>query len=364
MFLLFSICLSNADGQRNPAVESERMLHYQNAINSLEQKRKQHNSTNLTESELFDLQQRVYEWPLHKKVTFLTGEEIHQSDATEDIVRKALRAELLREYSQTLQVSSDRIDSIRNEMERIRPYILELSDSDQPDDLAYAIVFGRYLHIDQPVASMFYEVLDKSAQSDKSNVTTALDAIFAYDLQAEDLKAALIEGLSVDNSIAINARYSRAAELWAGSWGFQEALNPLMDLVEAQYDSNGTINRSALKSIKEFGPNAESVYPRLKSFLERVKRDGKGDFREIESIEFALISIDPLRFKKPNHIEDNAEDKNRIRTTASESITEDTTNRDGMQTQTAKDGARWPIYAGVIIVVLLAGLTIWNRSRK
>jgi|GEM_PF-3034786 hypothetical protein len=234
----------------------------------------------------------VFNWPLVKKIEVLqSGGPYTNSGVNEDLVREMLYAELAQNYSITWQGNVGGLADLRSKMESLRPYIFELSESPKSSDNSYAVKFGKYLQIDRAAESMFYEILNTKLNENQDGVREVLDVIFGYNLDTEELRNELVQGLALNKEIAEQSRFGKDAELDAGTWGLEEAATPLMLLVENSYSQTGKINRTAVKSLKELGASAAVVLPRLEKLLAQRLSDGNADFREIESLEYAISAI-------------------------------------------------------------------------
>ena len=243
------------------------------------------------EQQRLRLKEEVFSWPLSRKIEVLNNGVFPKPEIDEVLVQKMLHAQLSREYGIRWAEDSPEMKPLRGQMEALRPYIIQLSKSGRSADKSYAVTFGRYLQIDESTESMFYEVLDSKLADNESGVREVLDVIFAYDLDTPELRDELVQGLHLANGSENQSRFTSEAEFGAGRWNLFEAVNPLMDLVEDHYKLKGKANRTALKSLKELGASAVDVLPRLEKLLEMRLADGDADFREIEALEYAILSV-------------------------------------------------------------------------
>jgi hypothetical protein len=235
--------------------------------------------------------EEVFNWSLEQKIEVLGSDNLSGKGVSENLVREMLHAELLRENGLTWSDDQADLSSLRDQMEVLRPYIIELSESESSLDKSYAVKLGRYLNVDESIESMFYDVLDSQVESEEGGVREVLDVIFAYKLDTPELRNELVQGLALDHNSDNPSRFTSEAELNAGRWGLFEAADALILLVEDHYQLEGKVNRTALKSLKELGPSAVDVLPRLEKLLEMRRADGDADFREIEALEYAIFSV-------------------------------------------------------------------------
>ena len=243
------------------------------------------------EQQRLRLKEEVFSWPLRQKIEVLSNGVFPESNINEALVREMLYSQLSREYGVRWAENSSEMNSLRENMEDLRPYIIELSESENSSDKSYAITLGRYLEIDEETTSMFYEVLDSKLAGDEDGIREVLDVIFAHGVDTPELRNELVQGLAEIEDSDSESRFTSEAEFRAGRWGLVEAADALILLVEDRYQKTGKVNRTALKSLKELGASAVDVLPRLEKLLEMRLADGDADFREIEALEYAIFSV-------------------------------------------------------------------------
>lgn len=235
--------------------------------------------------------QRMREWSLEEKIAYV--QRFQKDDRSAEWRRgmKALSFHLAGNYSMNWQGDPKGLPGLRHQLEELRPLILDLAYSESEVDRRLAVSIGKYLTVDDGVESMLFHVLEEGVKSSGQSKDLALEAIFGYDLETTDLKDELLKELSLDQAIAKSARYQGGTYLYAGRWGLEEASPLLMSLVEKHYDENKNAKHGSLQALKEMGPSAKEVLPRLEALYEQRKKDGDADFREIEAFEFAIASI-------------------------------------------------------------------------
>lgn len=234
--------------------------------------------------------QEMRGWPLEKKIEYVQSFAPNDRSPEWRTAMKALYYGFAN-YSVKWQRNANGLQDLRKQIEALRPLLLEIGYSEHEPDRFYAVEIGKYLQVDQEVKNMFYHVLEESFQEKGQSKNAALEAIFGYELDSPELQRELIDGLSLEEEKSSNSRFGRKAEVRSGKWNFIEAVLPLMDLIEADYEKGGKANRDALHSLKELGPAAIEVLPRIEALLKKRRADGDADFREIESLEHAVLAI-------------------------------------------------------------------------
>lgn len=256
--------------------------------------------------------QEMRGWPLEEKIEHV------QSFAPDDRSpewRTAMKALYygFAEYSVKWQGNVNGLQELREQVEPLRSRLLDLGYSKHEPDRFYAIAVGKYLKIDHEVEKMFFNVLDESVGNSGQSQNEALDVIFGYGLETPELRQELVAGLSDAVTAQETSRFPRVAAGRSGRWGLHEASEHLIEMVERNYQTKGNVQHGALKSLKELGPAALSVLPRLEALLEERKKDGNADFRELEALEYAIFNIsgkiDPRQLeaqkRKLEHVSEN-----------------------------------------------------------
>lgn len=244
------------------------------------------------EAETMRRKETVFDWALGRKIKVLRQGGPFPEGIDEALVKEMLYAELAQSYSEKWKENPDGLMGLREQMEELRPYILDLGKSQNPPDRSYAVKFGKYLKVDEELESMLYAVLDRKLAEDESGVRETLDVIFGYGMDSRRLRDELVQGLALDEKVSSESRFGKEAELAAGEWGLSEAAENLMRLVEEQYERTGDINRTAVKSLQKLGGDAAEVLQHLKIVLEQALSDEDADFREIESLKYAISAIE------------------------------------------------------------------------
>lgn len=244
------------------------------------------------EAQTMKRKKTVFDWPLNQKIEVLRSGPPFPDGVDEALVREMLYAELAKRYSNAWKENPRGLLGLREQMENLRTYIMDLSDSPRSSDKSYAVKFGKYLKVDEEVDSMLYKVLDQKLAKNESGVREVLDVIFGYKLDSQNLRDELVQGLSLEESVSSKSRFGKEAELDAGEWGLSEAVESLMRLVEDRYERTGKINRTAVKSLQELGGDAANVLSRLRALLDQALVDKDAGFREIEALRHALSAIE------------------------------------------------------------------------
>ena len=299
--------------------------------------------------------QKMREWSLQEKMDYVgsfTVDERGQSKQWEKGM-KALRYHLTERYSMQWAGNADSLKNIRNQVEEIRPLLMELGYSEVESDRFYAVEIGKYLNINQEVENMLYQVLDKSVESSGQSQMSSLDAIFGYGLEKEELKKDLVDGLSTNPEIARKSRFGPVAMGRAGKWALDEAVENLILLLEQKYEQQGNTMHGALKSLKELGPSAKEVLPRLGALYEQRKKDGDADFREIETLEFAIARISKSESADGSRRPPNRALADRPLKSPQKERAEVATSENNEQEAEKKSSLPW-IFAGVLLVGILA----------
>ena len=65
----------------------------------------------------------------------------------------------------------------------------------------------------------------------------------------------------------------------------------MVKIIEQSYADGKTVDREALEQLQWLGEDASETLPLLQRILEQLKRDGNADFREIESLEYAIAAV-------------------------------------------------------------------------
>jgi hypothetical protein len=222
---------------------------------------------------------------------------------------KLLSYHLAGNYSVKWQGNPDGLIDLRNQMEKIRPLVRKLAASENFDERSNAVDFMRYLKIDQEVEKMTYAILDKDATKDgRRNAWDAIDLLFAYGLETPELRQRLVTGL-IDPVTRDKYPYTDGAELYLGKWRLSEAADNLFLKTLDYYKKNGHVRCAALTSLKDLGYSARSVLPQIKTLLEERQKDPKADFREIELIQYTIITMEKnpsLSGPKHSHSNDSS----------------------------------------------------------
>ena len=252
--------------------------------------------------------QKMRAWSLQEKMDYIRSfksEERAQSKQWRKGM-KALQYHFSERYSTQWAGNPNGLSELRKQVEKMRPYLMELGYSETEFHRSYAVEIGKYLNIDTEVKDMLYHVLERSIEQSGQSKLRSLNVIFGYDLGTEELKQELIDGLSTNPEIAKKSLFGPAAMGKAGKWGLDGAVENLMLLLEQKYQQQGNAMHGALKSLKELGPSAKEILPRLEALYEQRKKDGDADFREIEAFEFAIA-----RISKPDSADGNHRPTNR-----------------------------------------------------
>lgn len=206
--------------------------------------------------------------------------------------KKLLSYHLAGNYSVKWQGNPDGLIDLRNQMEKIRPLVRKLAVSENFDERSSAVGFMRYLKIDQEVEKMTYAILEKDTTRDgRRNAWDAIDLLFAYGLETPELRQRLVTGL-IDPVTRDMYPYTDGAELYLGKWRLSEAADNLYLKTMDYYKKNSHVRCAALASLKELGYSARSVLPQIKTLLEERRKDPKADFREIELIQYTIITME------------------------------------------------------------------------
>jgi len=305
--------------------------------------------------------QEMRKWGLDKKISFVQSFPKENRSQKWHKGMRALQYHFAERYSVQWQNNPGGLSEIRQKLEGIRPLLMELGYSDNEPNRGYAAEIGKYLKIDDEVRDMFYDILEKSFEETGQSKNSSLNALFGYGLETEELKKELVSGLSLDSEIAKKSRFGLKALGRAGSWGLVEAVNPLMDLIEFEYSKTGKANRSALKSLRELGPAAIEVLPRIKALYEKRKKDGDADFREIESLEYAIqrISAKPEPRQTSQHKRPRGDSPDRPSPGKHDLATE---KADAPIAVASGLKNKWPIMLAVVLV--LGAALVWLKAKS
>lgn len=301
--------------------------------------------------------QKMRKWSLEEKIDFVQSFSKDERAKNWEKGMKALKFHFSERYSTQWTGNYGGLEEIREQVEEIRPLIMELGYSGVEPHRFYAVGIGKYLKIDNEVKEMLYHVLDESVETPGQSKDATLDVIFGYDLETPDLKSELLKELSLDQKIAKNAKYQGGTYLYAGRWGLAEAAPLLIDLLEKHYAERKNAKHGALQALKELGPVAVKVLPRIKALYEQRKKDGDAEFREIEALEFAI-----QRISKEADSHTNNQRESIPREISRFPLKKTDTEKSAATKQLSKSPINWLlIIAGVLV---LGSLTLLFKARK
>ncbi len=304
---------------------------------------------------------RMEKWSLDKKLARINSEGFRSGDIDRKQAFKLVYHHMAQRHSVQWQGNANGLRDVRKKMERIRPAILEAAYSGDTHERTYAVDLGKYLLIDGGVEKMFYHVLEKELVGGGQGKLRSLDAIFGYGLDTPELRKELVSGLSPDKEVAEKSRLGSIAMGRSGRWGLHEATENLISLLEENYQRTGNVKHGALKSLKELGPAAIEVLPRIKALHEQRKKDGDADFREVESLEFAIRSIsgkpDPRRVGQHERPQESRPDKPDPR--RHDPVTK---KADVPVAAASSLKNKWPII--LVVVLVLGAVFVWLKARS
>ena len=222
--------------------------------------------------------------PISKAVDKLVNEKRNnQTYRLEDL--KSLHSELAGNRPNIWAMPPWMLSKIRNSVEPVRSIAYELAVSENKHERFYGAVLNSYLSPTEESKNLLLKLAtDKEAPA----AGTALDTLFGMKWENPELRQKLVKDLE---GIANGARPETLAYTNAGKWGLVEGVPSLMKIIENLHKATGHIDTEAVEQLKNIGIESSQALPLLKRLLDLKKNEPNVDFREVESLEHAVLVI-------------------------------------------------------------------------
>jgi hypothetical protein len=219
-------------------------------------------------------------------------EEIHQLWTQTNDIQKLditklgeLRIELYGNRPNVWNMYPKHLKELRESIEPLRDMALELAQSEDEHQRYHAASLLAYLEPSDVTKSA---LLDLARDKNSSTAVTSLDTLFGMGWDTPELRQELISDL---DRIAEGKKSQTIAFTKAGKWGLVEAVPAMIKILERTYFDKTIQEKGILRQFRHLGTEAAEALPMLEKILEQRKRDGDADFRELESLEFAVAAV-------------------------------------------------------------------------
>lgn len=218
--------------------------------------------------------------------------EVHQlwkqNDNIQDLETSKLnelRIELYGNRPNVWNMHPNQLRGLRESVEPLREMALQLAESENEDQRYHAASLLAYLEPNETIKGIMMKF---TRDSNPSTVSNSLNVIFGMGWDTPELREELILDLE---RIAEGKRSQTIAFTNVGKWGVVEAVPAMMKILERTYIDKTIQEKGILKQFQYLGKDAAEALPLLEKILQQRKRDGDADFRELESLEYAVAAV-------------------------------------------------------------------------
>jgi hypothetical protein len=219
-------------------------------------------------------------------------EEIHQLWTQTNDIQKLditklgeLRIELYGNRPNVWNMYPKHLKKMRASIEPLRDVALALAQSADEHQRYHAASLLAYL---EPSDVTKLALLDLARDKHSSTAVTSMDTLFGMGWDTPELRKEVVQHL--ENKLE-GKPYRGLAFTGVGKWGVKEAVPVLIEILKKSYTDKNFKGKSSLRQFRYLGTEASEALPVLEKILAQRKRDGDADFRELESLEFAVAAV-------------------------------------------------------------------------
>ncbi len=272
----------------------------------------------------------------------------------------AFRKELHGNRTNVWRMHPDELNQLHQAVEPLRELAIQLASS---EDSSHKYHSASILPFLEPTEQTKTTLLKLARDESLSTAGTALNTIFGMGWDTPELRAEMVRHLEHKFE---GKPYRGLAMTHVGEWGINEAVPILIKILEKSYQDPSFPGKAAITQLMALRGEAKEALPLLEQILTQRVKDGDADFREIESLEFAIQAIKRNRPREKSWRDYNKRLRNKEasqgdRYTANKG-TENDLNEE-KETKPEKNKTLWTIL-GVLLVGVFALLlkTFKNKS--
>jgi hypothetical protein len=227
-----------------------------------------------------------------------------------------LRIELYGNRPNVWNMHPAQLKNLSDSVEPLREMALQLAESENKHQRYHAASLLAYL---EPSETTKKALLQLAYDKGKSTAATSLSTVFGMGWDTPELRLELVRDLE---RIVEGEKSETIAFTNVGKWGLVEAVPAMMKILERTYFDKTIQEKGILRQFQYLGKDAAEALPLLEQILAQRKRDGDADFKELESLEYAVAAVKEGGIRQESWRDIKQEDVDRKRTPKPQNVEE------------------------------------------